>query len=92
VICTFIFIYQFTLASVAWLYIPEVTNDKNSGFCMTSQFIFTLQIAMTFEYQLKSSMGISGSLYLYAIVSFVGFIFMIFFVKESSGLTDLQKK
>lgn len=35
-ICAFIFIYQFTLASVAWLYIPEVTLDKASGFCMTA--------------------------------------------------------
>ncbi len=47
---------------------------------------------MTFDYQIKSDMGISGSLGLYAAVSFLGFLFMYFFVKESKGLTDLKKK
>jgi len=35
-ICTFVFMYQVTIASVTWLYIPEVTVDKATGVCMTS--------------------------------------------------------
>ena len=90
-ICSFIFVYQFTLASVAWLYIPEVTVDKATGFCMTSQFIFMLQLSLTFEYQL-SSIGIQGNMWLFGGVSLLGFLFMLLFVKESRGLTDRQKK
>ena len=42
--------YEVSTATVTWLYIPEVTVDKASGFGMTSQFVFMLQLAMTFEY------------------------------------------
>ena len=42
--------WQVSTASVTWLYIPEMTVDKATGVCMTSQFVFSLQLAMTFEY------------------------------------------
>ena len=84
--------YEATTATVTWLYIPEVTVDKASGFGMTSQFVFMLQLAMTFEYQLRSPMGIHGSLWLYGAVSIIGFFFMLFVVKDSSNLTDKEKK
>lgn len=51
-----------------------------------------LQISMTFEYQLESPMGIHGSLWLYGAVSLLGFFFVLFFVKESSKLTDIEMK
>ena len=51
-----------------------------------------LQLTMSFEYQLNSPMGIHGSLWLYGTVSLIGFFFMLCFVKESSKLTDKDKK
>ena len=90
--CVFVIIYQITQGSVAWLYVPEVTVDKASGVCMTAQFIFMFQLSMTYEYQLASPMGVSGTFWLFAFLSLVGFFFMIFFVRESRGLTDAEKK
>ena len=37
-------------------------------------------------------MGIHGSLWLYGTVSLIGFFFMLFVVKDSSNLTDKEKK
>lgn len=51
-----------------------------------------LQLSMTFEYQLQSDMGIQGNLWLFGSASLLGFFFMLIFVKESRGLTDLEKK
>lgn len=47
-----------------------------------------LQLSMTFEYQLSSPMGIHGTFWLFGAISLLGFFFMLFFVKESHGLTD----
>ena len=91
-LCVHIFIYQITQGSVCWLYVPEVTVDKASSVCMVAQFATMLGLSMTFEYQLASPMGVHGTFWQFGILSLLGFFFMVFFVRESSGLTDAQKK
>ena len=59
---------------------------------MTAQFIFMLQLSMSFEYQIGSPMGIHGTFWLFAGLSLLGFFFMLIFVKETRGLTDREKK
>ena len=51
-ICLFVMAFNLTQGSVAWLYVPEVTQDEQSGLCVTMQFFFMLQLTMTFEYVL----------------------------------------
>ena len=91
-ICLLILTYQVSQGSVAWLYIPEVSNDQATGFCMTGEFIAKLQLSMSFEYILRSSLDVHGTFWFFSAVSLLGFFFMIFFVKESQGLTDIEKK
>ena len=91
-ICLFVISYQISQGSVAWLYCPEVTPDESSGFCLTAQFVFMLQLSMSFEYKLKSPLDVHGTFWFFSGMSLLGFFFMLFFVKECRGMTDFDKK
>jgi len=40
----------------------------------------------------KNGIGIAGTMWLYAIENFIGMLIVIFFVKETSGHTAIEKK
>ena len=77
---------------MAWLYIPEVTVDAASGFAAGAQFINLTVIGFTFEFMINSELKVYGSIWYFAALTFIGFLFCIFFVRETRGLTDLEKK
>ena len=47
---------------------------------------------MSFEYTLNSPVGVHGTFWLFSAASLLGFFFMVFCVRETCGLTDLEKK
>ena len=91
-LCLLITCYHLSQGSVAWLYIPEVTVDAASGFSTGAQFINLVLISFTFEYMINSPMKIHGSIWYFGGLTFLGFIFCLFFVRETRGLNDLEKK
>ena len=78
--------------SVAWLYIPEVCIDSATGLAVAAQFINLTVISLTFEFMINSSLKVYGSIWYFSVFSFVGFLFCLFMVRETRGLTDVQKK
>lgn len=91
-LCFFIFTFNMTQGSVAWLYVPEVTVDAASGFCTSFMYFNLIILSFSFEFMINSSMKIYGTLWYFSGMTFVGFLFCIFFVRETRGLTDLEKK
>ena len=91
-LCLFVMSFQLSQGSVAWLYIPEVCVDSASGFAASAQFINLTIISFTFEFMIKSPLKIYGSLWIFSALTIVGFLFVIFFVRETRGLNDLEKK
>ena len=91
-LCFFIFTFNMTQGSVAWLYVPEVTVDAASGFCTCFMYFNLIILSFSFEFMINSSMKIYGTLWYFSGMTFVGFLFCIFFVRETRGLTDLEKK
>lgn len=88
----FIVCYHLSQGSVAWLYIPEVTVDAASGFAAGSQFLNLTLISFTFEFMINSALDVYGSIWYFAGLTLLGFIFCLCFVRETKGLTDLEKK
>ena len=91
-ILLFLVAFQFGTGSIAWLYVPEVCMDAGTGLAVSSQFINLTIISFTFEYMIDSDLKVHGTMWYFAAFSFVGFLFCLFVVKESKGLSDLDKK
>ena len=88
----FIAAYHLSQGGVAWLYVSEVCIDAAMSFTSNGQFLTLILISFTFEYMINSSMGVHGSLWLFGIISLFGAIFMLCFVKETRGKSDIEKK
>ena len=41
---------------------------------------------------INSELKVYGSIWYFSILTFIGFFFCLFFVRETRGLTDLEKK
>ena len=88
----FIMCYHFSTGAVNWLYIPEVTVDVASGLCIGVAFANGTLISLTFEFMINSPLKVYGSIWWFSIMSAIAFVFCLVFLKETRGLTDIQKK
>jgi len=84
--------YQLSTGSVAWIYIPEVCVDAATGLAAAAQFINLTIISLTFEFMINSPLKVYGSIWYFAGITTVGFFFCLFVVRETRGLSDLEKK
>ena len=91
-IIVFILVYHFTAGNFTLLYNPEVLVDSASGFALASLMLNCLIVALTFEYMINSPLQVYGTIWYYSGFSFIGFIFCLAMVKETLGLSDLEKK
>ena len=66
--------------------------DSATGLAVAGQFGNLIIISFTFEFMINSSLEVHGSVWYFAVICFLGFLFCLFFVRETRGLTDLQKK
>ena len=78
--------------AVAFLYISEVCVDVAAGLVLGVMFLALTISMLTFELKIESSLDIHGTIWLYAAFTFIGFIFCLFFMRETRGLSDLEKK
>ena len=81
-----------THGAVAFLYISEVCVDVAAGLVLGVMFLSLTFSMLTFELKIESSLDIHGTIWFYAAITFIGFIFCLFFVRETRGLSDLEKK
>lgn len=91
-IIVFIFFFHFSYGDFLLLYIPEVCLDSASGFAMASNFINCMIVALTFEYMINSPLKVYGTIWYFSAFTFISFIFCVFIVRETLGLSDLEKK
>ncbi len=82
--------YAASLAPVTWVLISEIFPNKIRG-TASSMAIVSLWIAyfiLVFTFPiLASKLGTYGPFYLYAVICFLGFIFILWKVKETKGKT-----
>ena len=91
-IILFVIAFQLSQGAYAWLYVPEVCVDSATGLAVASQFINLTVISLTFEYMINSVLKVFGTIWYYSAFCFLGFLFCLVFIRETRGLTDLQKK
>ena len=59
---------------------------------MSAQFFNMILITTLFEYMLNGPLQVHGTFYLFGACCLAGTLFFIIFLKETKGLTDLEKK
>ena len=91
-ICIFITSFQFSQGPIAWMYAAEVAVDTALGLCVLALFLSLLEKAITMEFMVHSFMGAQGMFFLLGGITLLGAIFIQVFVKETKGLSDLEKK
>lgn len=84
--------YHWTTGGVAWLYTAEVGIDAASGFTSSGQFLTLILISFTFEYMINSSLQVYGTMLCFGITTVLGGFLLLCFVRETRGLTDIEKK
>ena len=74
------------------MYAAEVAVDTALGLCVLALFLSLLEKAITMEFMVHSAMGVPGMFFILGGVTLIGAIFVQIWVKETKGLTDLEKK
>jgi hypothetical protein len=76
-----------------WVYIGDVvSSDSVIGICLFFQQILLNAQSMGTIYLINSPVGVNGLFYLLGIVQVAAFFIFTFFLKETKGLSDLEKK
>ena len=92
-ICIFIISFQFSQGPIAWMYAAEVAVDTALGLCVLALFLSLLEKAITIEFMVHSeAIGSAGMFFILGAITTLGAVFIKIFVKETKGLSDIQKK
>ena len=75
-----------------WIYTSEVTQSSAGGLIVFGVFGFLLVQAMTFESMMDGWLKPEGVFFLFGVITLIGFLYVICLMKETRGLTDLEKK
>ena len=82
---------EYSIAGLFWIYLAEVCTDQQMGFVTLILYLGGVELSLITEY-LVHWLQPEGMILLFAGFSGVGCIFLCMFLKETSGLTDRQKK
>jgi hypothetical protein len=78
--------------SLCWVYCSETVVDSALGLCVGSLFGTILILSLTLNYLMASSLNVYGVFWMFAGFAFTGGLFCFFFIKETKGLNDIEKK
>jgi len=74
------------------MYAAEVAVDTALGLCILALFLSLLEKAITMEFMVHSAMGPQGMFFLLGGITLAGAVFVWFYIKETKGLSDKEKK
>ena len=91
-LCLYLLCFQFSSGPITWIYAAEVGTDQALGLSTLAFFATMLLIAMSMDFIIQSSLGPEGMFAIFSLVTYLGAIFVHVCVKETKGLTDIEKK
>jgi len=93
-VCIFVFLFCFqnSTGAITWLYCSEVAVDSALGIVGMAGYTATFLVALTVQPMMASGLGQSGTFFIYGVISLLGTVWIYFYLKETAGLNDKQKK
>lgn len=70
----------------------ETTVDSANGLGITVLFTWASILGLTFEYMIFGPMGPHGTFWFFAVICLIGFFWIWIVLKETRGLSNLEKK
>ena len=77
---------------MAHIYTAEVSVDAVAGFGISAQFINMILITASLEYMMAGPLQVHGTFFFFGAICLLGALYCQIFLKETRGLTSLQKK
>ena len=90
--CMFLFIYMNTSGPIAWLYAAETCCDISLGVCLQVLWGTVLVLSLTSESLMNSALQPQGVFFLFSGFSFFAVFYVYFYMDETKGLSEKQKK
>ena len=93
-ICLFLLIFENSSGPLAWLYAAETVVDVALGMCYFTLWGTVLILSMVCPVLMDDEKGIGTSnvFFIFGGLSILAAAYVYLFIKETRGLTDLQKK
>lgn len=83
-------LYDNTSGPIAWLYVVETVIDTAFGVSIFVLWFTIFVLSLVTPIIMSSdSLGVSNVFFLYSAFCFGGFLYGVFFIKETKGLTDI---
>lgn len=90
-IIIFMIVYVITNGPIIWLYVGEIVVDAGLGFCLFVLWMLILLLSL-FTNLLMDIFTPAGVFWIFGVISAVGAWFMFKYAKETTGLSDKEKK
>ena len=91
-ICFFLVCYQLTSGPVAWVYATETCCDTGLSVALQTLWGTVLVLQLSTEPLMNSALQSQGVFFMFSIFSVAAVFFVYFFMAESRGLSDRDKK
>ena len=88
----FICAFEFGPGPIVWLYISEICNDKATSVGTVMNWFWTLIISILSPYLITNWLKYGYVWLMFSGISILGLIFILFMMKETKGLTELEVK
>ena len=91
-ICLYAVFYQTSLGANIWMYSNEVTVDSAGGLIVIGVFGMLFIQSLCLQQLMDSSLQPEGVFGIFAGITILGFFYVLFFIKDTHGLSDKEKK
>ena len=87
--------FEISSGPIVWMYLGEITTDKGASFCTIANGLVNMCVAI-FPRSINKAWGPwkgpALMFYFCFVCSLLGTIFLVFYMKETKGLTNAQMK
>lgn len=87
-ICLYAVLYQVSLGAAIWMYSNEVTVDSAGGLIVIGVFGMLFIQSLCLQQLMDSALQAEGVFGLFAGITIIGFLYILFFIKDTHNLTD----
>lgn len=88
----FVCAFEFAPGPIVWLYMGEIMSDKGLSAGALANWTFCLAVGLITPTLINGSFGPAKTFWLFGLFNILAVVFIMFFMKETRGLSDEEVK